>query len=256
MFIIYWILVLYAGLCIFAYFGSDKMIYPKPEFIGEVSSRIVKLERFNGEMISAIYLDNPRAKFVLLYSHGNADDLSSVEPLLKEYHTRGYAIMAYDYPGYGTSQGSPSEEGCYEAIDLVCEYLIKKKGRPSSEIVLYGRSLGGGPSIDLASRRKFAGLILEGTFTSTFRVMTKWRILPFDRFSNIDKIAEIESPILVIHGKQDEIVPFKHGVKLLTKAKSKKDFLWLETASHNNVLEVGGVEYWNKLDGFIKNLSG
>ena len=111
---------------------------------------------------------------------------------------------------------------------LKINYLTQQLRVPAKQIILYGRSVGGGPAIDLASRQKVGGLVVESSFVSAFWVLTRIPILPFDKFVNIDKIRKVRSPVLVIHGKADEVVHFWHGEQLFAAAKQPKLNFWVD----------------------------
>ncbi|MBP0000699.1 MAG: alpha/beta hydrolase [Cyanobacteria bacterium SID2] len=246
------LLFVYACLCLYAYFGSDRSIFIPPPANYRDSETIVKLPVRDGVEISAIYLPNPEADYTILYSHGNAEDLGLILPVLSQLHSFGFAVFAYDYQGYGTSDGKPSEYNAYLDINAAYRYLTQMLEIPPSQILLYGRSLGGGPSIDLASREAVAGLIVEGTFVTTFRVVTRVSIVPFDKFDNLAKISNVYSPFLAIHGKRDEVVPFWHGEKLFEAANEPKQQFWVEEAGHNDLQMVAGDRYEQALREFIK----
>lgn len=246
---------IYACLCIYAYFFTDRIIFlPQPSSY-EDSNRILKLITKDGAKISAVYLPNPQAKFTILYSHGNAEDLGDIQFVLEELRSLGFAVFSYDYRGYGTSQGKPTETTTYKDIDAAYNYLTQQLGINPKKIILYGRSVGGGPSVDLASRKPVGGLILENTFVSTFRVATQITIVPFDKFNNIAKIKKVRSPILIMYGKADRVIPFWHGEKLFATANEPKRVLVSETAGHNDFREVAGKKYDRALQEFTQLIS-
>ncbi len=249
------VIFIYACLCLWAYFFSDRTIFqPQPSSYQD-SSEILKITTADGVQISAAYLPNKSATYTILYSHGNAEDLLDLLPVRREVHDQGFAVFAYDYHGYGTSQGKPSESNAYLDIDAAYNYLTQKLDVPSQQIIVYGRSVGGGPSVDLASRKPIAGLILESAFTTAFRVRTLIPILPFDKFNNINKIRNVHCPVLVIHGKADNVVPFAHGQQLFATANEPKRCLWVDGAGHDNVVDVAGAQYVKILREFIQLLS-
>lgn len=249
------IIFIYACVGLYAYFFSDRMIFlPQPSTYQD-NNQILKLTTKDGVKISAVYLPNPQAKFTILYSHGNAEDLGEISPILAELRNLGFAVFAYDYRGYGTSEGNPSEKTAYKDIDAAYDYLTQKLGVSPEKIILYGRSVGGGPSVDLASRQPVGGLILENTFVSTFRVVTQITLFPFDKFNNIEKIKKVRSPVLVMYGKADTVIPFWHGEKLFAAANEPKMFLAIETAGHNNFRETGSKEYDRALQEFTQLVS-
>ncbi len=232
----------------------DSVIFPAPRSSYVDDGRMLKLESGPGVTVSALSVPCPKAKYAILYSHGNAEDIGQLQDVFALYVQHGYAVFAYDYRGYGTSQGKPSEEGCCRDIQAAYEYLTGTLKVPPERVILYGRSVGSGPAVWLASREKVAGLVVESGFKSTFRVVTNYGILPFDRFPNIDRMPELKCPVLFLHGTKDEVIPFSHGLSLYEAAKEPKSKLWVEGAGHNNLLYVAGDSYWQALDSFAKGL--
>jgi fermentation-respiration switch protein FrsA (DUF1100 family) len=170
---------------------------------------------------------------------------------LEAFRSKGFSMLAYDYRGYGTSGGRASEKNAYEDVEAVYEYLVGKLGCPSDRIIAMGRSLGGAVAMHLACREKLAGLILESSFVTAFRVVTRVPLIPFDKFRNVDKIKEVHCPILVIHGRDDRIVPFWHGEKLFKTANEPKLKFWVDGAGHNDLFPVAGTRYWDIIKEFI-----
>ncbi len=238
-----------------SYLIADRIIFhPRPISYRD-SDSIIKIKVTKAEKIAAIYLKNPTAKFTILYSHGNAEDLGRIAETLQQLTKHGFSVMAYDYRGYGLSNGQPSEANVYQDANATFNYLTDKLKIPKNRIILFGRSLGSGPAVDLASREAVAGLILESPFTSTVRVATKIKILPFDRFDNIAKIGQVKCPILIFHGTKDAIIPFSHGKQLYAEANNPKIFSPVKGAGHNNVASTAGTAYWQQIDLFIKQLN-
>ncbi|MBW4521337.1 MAG: alpha/beta hydrolase [Scytolyngbya sp. HA4215-MV1] len=249
------IVFIYVSLAIFAYFFSERLIFHPPKASYQDTSQILKLTTADKIQISAIHLPNPQATYTVLYSHGNGSDLGDVLPTLQTIQAIGFSVFAYEYRGYGTSQGNPSEQGTYRDIDAAYAYLTQHLRIPPDRILLYGWSVGGGPSVDLATRKPISGLILEGTFTSTFVVMTRIPLFPFDRFNNLSKIHQVRCPILIIHGTDDRVVPFSHSQVLLKAANEPKRFLWVQGAGHHDLIQVGGNAYAQTLKDFARLVS-
>lgn len=247
-------LFIYPGLLIFAYFFSDRLIFqPFPPSYRD-NAEIIKLTTSDGEKISAKFYENPNATHTILFSHGNAEDIGELEPFLKEFQRNNFAVFAYDYRGYGTSEGNPSEEKVYRDIDAAYDYLTIKLKIPPEKIIAYGRSLGGAVSIDLASRKKIGGLIAESTFVSAFRVMTKARLTPFDKFESIKKIKSVKCSVLFIHGQSDSLVLFRHAEQLFAEANEPKFSYWIDDANHNDVYLIAGKAYFQKIRDFADSL--
>jgi fermentation-respiration switch protein FrsA (DUF1100 family) len=226
--------LVYAGVCALAFLVADRMIFLPPPATYADDGGVIKLRTADGVTISAVHLANPSADLTLLYSHGNAEDLGVVRPLLARLAQIGFAVFAYDYRGYGTSEGRPSERGVYADAEAAYAHLTGALGTPPERIIAYGRSVGAGPAIDLAARRPVGGLVVESGFVSAFRVLTRVPLLPGDRFRNIDKIGRVRCPVLVMHGRADDIIPLSHGTALWEAAPEPKRFLWADRAGHND----------------------
>jgi fermentation-respiration switch protein FrsA (DUF1100 family) len=208
----------------------------------------------DGNDITVFYLPNPQAAYVVLFSYGNGEDLEADMDFLHELKMHGWAACGYDYPGYGLSTGHPSESGCVAAINAAYDYLTKEMHIPPERIVLYGRSLGSGPTVDLASRKPIGGLILEGAYLSIYRVVTHYRILPWDVFNNLAKISSIHVPLLSFHAQNDHVIPFWQGEKLYDAYNGPKTHFWVPGADHNTILNVAWDEYWKAVDQFQHSL--
>ncbi|CAD5169853.1 uncharacterized protein LOC135612162 isoform X1 [Musa acuminata AAA Group] len=191
-----------------------------------------------GNRVVATFWRHPLARFTLLYSHGNAADLGQMLDLFFELraHLR-VNIMSYDYSGYGASTGKPSEFNTYYDIEAVYDCLKKEYGIKQEDLILYGQSVGSGPTLHLAARlQKLRGVVLHSAILSGIRVLypvklTFW----FDIFKNIDKIRQVNCPVLVIHGTADDIVDWTHGKRLWELSKEKYDPLWIKGGGHCNL---------------------
>lgn len=249
-----WIIIFYLLIAVAFFFLADSVLFQPPYASYKDTTPIFKIPllKSNGH-ISAIYLANPQAKYTILFSHGNAEDLGTLLPFLKLFQQHGFAILAYDYQGYGTSDGKSSEKNTYQDIESAYHYLTKTLGLSSQNIIVYGRSIGSGPSIYLATQFPIRALILESPFVSAFRVQTALP-LPFDKYPNLKQITKISVPLLVIHGNNDNVVPLWHGKKIFSAAKGPKQAYWVEGANHNNILQTAQNRYWQTLDSFITKI--
>jgi abhydrolase domain-containing protein 17 len=200
--------------------------------------------------LAVLYLPNPAARFTLWYFHGNAEDLGDIEPVLTEFREAGFSVFAVEYPGYGHSAGRPSEAAIYAAVRKARDYLRTELKVPAERTILYGHSLGGGPAMQLAADEKVAGLALQSTFVTAFRVMTRWPLLPFDQFKNLGKLAHVSCPVLILHGTADEVIAFHHGEALFAAAREPKRSLWINSAGHNDLRGVAGKRFWDALSAF------
>nr|WP_310484023.1 alpha/beta fold hydrolase [Chamaesiphon sp. VAR_48_metabat_403] len=204
-------LFIYTCFALYIFIRSDDLIFlPQPASYQDTKD-ILKLPISNTENISAIYLPNSQSAYTLLYIHGNAEDLGDIRPILDRLQSWGFSVFAYDYRGYGTSNGKPSEANAYQDADIAYTYLTQQLKISPQQIIVYGHSIGGGSATELATKKPIAGLVLESTFTSAFRVIVPFPLLPFDKFSTLDKLPQIHSPILIMHGGADRVIPFQHG---------------------------------------------
>ncbi|PZD74682.1 Multifunctional-autoprocessing repeats-in-toxin [Acaryochloris thomasi RCC1774] len=243
-------LIIYALFAVGIYFFGDRLIFQPPPSSYQDTDEILKIAAEDGQQLSALHLKNPEAKYTILYSHGNASDLGTIRFALEDIKQAGFSVFAYDYRGYGTNSGTPSEKGVYRDIEAAYDYLVDELALSPSQIIVQGQSVGGGPSAYLAAQEPVAGLILESSFTKIFRVLLPFPILPFEKFPNIDRLAKVNCPVLIIHGQTDHIIAFKHGQELFEAAPNPKQFFWVPEAHHNNVQAVAGASYRQALQDF------
>lgn len=206
--------------------------------------------RVGDQEIAVLHLPNPAARHTLWFFHGNAEDLGDLEPFLRAIRDAGFAVFAFDYPGYGLSTGRPSEEALYEAARAARKHLRETLRVPAERTIIYGRSLGGGPAVQMAVEERPAGLVLQSAFVSAFRVLTRWRLLPFDQFENLPKMVRVKCPVLVMHGRLDEVIPLRQGEALFAAAPDPKRSLWIDRAMHNDFIDAAGRGYWDALREF------
>ncbi|CAN1725518.1 Alpha/beta hydrolase domain-containing protein 17B [Linum perenne] len=196
---------------------------------------ILKLPTRKGTEIVVMYIRHPMATSTLLYSHGNAADLGQMYELFIELsiHLR-VNLMGYDYSGYGQSSGKPSEQHTYADIEAAYKCLEESYGAKQQDIILYGQSVGSGPTLDLAARLPhLRAVVLHSPILSGLRVMypvkkSYW----FDIYKNIDKIQLVDCPVLLIHGTADEVVDWSHGKQLWELCKEKYEPLWVKGGNH------------------------
>ena len=188
-------------------------------------------------VIPALYFGNDDNETYVIYSHGNGEDIGECYSWLKFlYDNLKVNIIAYDYQGYGLHEGNPSENACYRDIKNVFDHLVNC-GVDEKNIILYGRSLGTGPTVELASKiYGLKGVILESPYTSIFSVVSAslaHTSCCVDPFRNKSKINMIKCPLLIIHGTNDEVIPYEHGQAL--QKKSMCNLVTLEGGGHNDL---------------------
>lgn len=158
---------------------------------------------------------------LVIFAHGNAELIDFWPPELLTFHELGAGLLLVEYPGYGRSEGSPSQESITRTFVAAYDRLAARPQVDASRIVLLGRSLGGGAVCALAEERPSAALILMSCFTSTRAFAPRYLAPPFlirDPFDNRATVAAYDRPVLVLHGKYDEVIPFRHGLELAEAA--------------------------------------
>ncbi|XP_050225139.1 uncharacterized protein LOC126674697 [Mercurialis annua] len=216
---------------------------------------VLRLPTRKGSEIVAVYVRYPMATSTLLYSHGNAADIGQMYELFIELsvHLR-VNLMGYDYSGYGQSTGKPSEHNTYSDIEAAYKCLEESYNTKQENIILYGQSVGSGPTLDLAARLpRLRAVVLHSPILSGLRVMypvkrTYW----FDIYKNIDKIPLVKCPVLIIHGTSDEVVDCSHGKQLWELCREKYEPLWVKGGNHCD-LELYP-EYLKHLKKFISTV--
>lgn len=177
---------------------------------------------------------------VLVWSHGNGGNVGGREDVLLALAARGLGVLAYDYRGYGRSEGSPDEAGVYLDAEAAWDLLAADGIRPQ-RIVCFGESLGGAVSIALATRRRCAAVIVVSTFTSLRDVARQHygalAALTGSQFDSAARVASLGVPILIAHGDQDEIVPYGLGERLFALAHEPKQFVRVPGRQHNDVFD-------------------
>lgn len=227
----------YAALLLIAWRFGDRLILPAPAstYRRGMFETLHTIRTTDGVELAAVHLPNDRARYTILYSHGNGEDLGNVLPVLEMIHALGFAVYAYDYRGYGASGGSANVEGVLLDVEAAYAHVTGPLGVSPDRLILWGRSVGGGPTVHLAAMHPAAAMVLEATFTSAFCVMTHRAILPFDRLCNLKLLADIRLPVLFIHGRRDRVVPFSHGPRLFAGAAEPKWHVWVDEAGHNDL---------------------
>lgn len=217
---------------------------PEREWIDKPDACIqdLTLQTADGAM-HAWYCPAEKPDAVMLLCHGNAGNLSIRGGGMLDYRRRFNAsIMVFDYPGYGLSEGRPTEDGCYAAADAAYDWLVREKGFKPEQIILYGESLGGGVAVELASRRTVSALILVNTFANLPEVAARqypWlpvTLLMRNRFDSEGKIGRCPAPIFLTHGTTDRLIPPDHSQRLLDQITAPRECLLREGKGHEDLL--------------------
>jgi fermentation-respiration switch protein FrsA (DUF1100 family) len=200
-----------------------------------------------------------RAPRTVLFLHGNAGNVSHRLDKLRILRELGVAVLIVDYRGYGLSEGRPSEAGLYRDARAAYDHLVGERGVAPADIVLYGESLGSAVATDLAGEAAIGGLVLEAAFTSAVDVgQAMFPFLPArglmrHRFETAGKIPRVRAPILVLHSRNDEYFPLRHGERLVAAAGPPARLVVLR-GGHNDAFLVSEPDYRRALADFLADL--
>lgn len=194
----------------------------------------------------------------ILYSHGNGEDAGQISAMLRAMARVCKAnVFGYDYTGYGLAApaGRPmTEESVYADAEAVYRLLVDELGVPPGNIVLYGRSMGSGPTMHLASRVQCKAVVLQSPMLSLVRTHCSCLVCcgtwDADMFANIDRVNEVKVPVYVIHGMKDRVVPFWHGKRLHELLPSSEEPTWIREGDHNN-MRMSSDAFFNLVKRFL-----
>lgn len=243
-------------------FFPDKRIEETPRDRG-LAYEEIDLKTTDGLSLNGWWIPGTGSPLTILWFHGNGGNISHRLNNIKLRHDLiGTNIFIFDYREYGRSEGRASEEGTYRDGDSAIQYLHSRGDIDPTKIVFLGESLGSAVAVEMATRHGCAALILESPFLS-IPEMAK-AIFPFlpigsflqTRYDTFSKIGQVRAPLLIVHGENDEIVPFQHGQRLFEAAREPKEFYSIKRARHNDLYMVGGQAYLETLNRFLGRVIG
>ena len=238
----------------FIYF-PEREITVTPAEIG-LSYEAVCFETADGVKLSGWFVPAERSRGVILFCHGNAGNISHRLESVQVFHRFGLGTFVFDYRGYGQSEGKPTEQGTYLDAEAAWRYLVQKQQVDPTEIIIFGRSLGGAIAAWLARDHPPKALIIESTFTSVRDIGAELypylpvRLLSRFDYNAMDYLRQVNCPVLIVHSRDDEIIPFSHGRRLFETANEPKEFLEI-TGTHNEGFMTSAKRYEDGLDSFI-----
>ncbi len=242
-------------------FQSHYVYYPErvlsvePGSIG-LQFESVSFKTADGVELFGWFIPSQSARGVLLFFHGNAGNISHRLESIQIFHQLGLDVFIFDYRGYGQSEGKPTEQGTYKDAEAAWQYLIEERQVSPNEITVFGRSLGSPVAAWLAQSHTPGALILESTFTSLGDIaVTLYPYLPVRlllrfEYNTAEYLGRVNCPVLIVHSRDDEIMPFGHGWRLFEMAKEPKRFLEI-TGTHNEGFITSGKRYEEGLNAFI-----
>lgn len=258
------VVMVYVGALIMGFLFQNRLIYFPMSEIEQTPADIglefeeVSLKAADGVKLGAWYV--PAAQKVgrtLILCHGNAGNISHRLDKLAIFHGLGVNVLIFDYRGYGQSRGRPNENGTYLDAQAAYDWVAKEKGVLPRDIIAYGESLGGSVAAHLASTNECGWLILDSAFTSAADVGRRhfpWlpvRWMLGDKYNTLAALGKVRCPVLVIHSRDDEIVPFDLGLELFRRAGEPKKFVEISGGHNEGFLEsedayVKGLRDWLK----------
>lgn len=229
----------------YIYFPSENWVQsPK-------SVQNIYLKSDNRTLINTWYVKAKANKPTILFCHGNAGNISYYQEVIDTFSSRGYGILLLDYRGYGKSHGTPSESGLYKDVNAALKFLKEKERIQSSNIVLWGWSLGGAVVAEAASHENFKAVILQSTFTNikdeaiyvfqhqaqnpSFKAITGFlfdNLIYYTKFDTKSKVSKIKSPLLIAHDMPDTVIPARMSYEL-SKLNPKAELFVSKEGSHN-----------------------
>jgi len=262
--------LVYLGLLVLLVVAQPYLVYHpirtmevRPDQFGMPSEQ-VSIRTSDGVKLSAWFIPTQGARGTVILCHGNSGNISYDIDTFGIFQRLGFNTLAFDYRGYGESEGSPSERGTYRDAEAAWNYLVNGRNIPASQILVMGRSLGGPIAAWLAKEHPPRALILESTFTSVadaaastglFRVFPV-RLLCRFGYRTAEYVREVKCPVLVIHSPEDELVRFELGRRLFDAANEPKEFLEI-SGTHNEGFITSGARYVDGLRAFLsKHVAG
>lgn len=260
--------VFFIGVCFYLFYSKIEnffVFFPQPHLDQKPEDLRLNYKDvyFNGEdgrKLHGWLFPLSRKSPLILFFHGNAGNISHRLDNIRHLLDQGLSVFIFDYSGYGRSAGKPSEKGLYRDGLAAYDYLAQEEQVPRGNIVLFGRSLGAAVAMEIALQREVRALIIESAFTSTkgmaktmFLFSLLAPVLP-PNYNNLNKIARITVPKLVIHGTADNVVPYSMGERLFAASKPPKFFYPIKGAGHNDTYFVDQRKYFQIISKFAKDL--
>jgi hypothetical protein len=240
-------IVVYALMTFIGYFFQKGLIYePSRKFLKDLKSEGIPYEGVyfktsDGVKLYGWFVPSPDGK-VVLFCHGNADNISYFTDSIKQFYDMGFGVLAFDWRGYGRSEGEPSEEGTYLDVLAAWQFLTEKKRIPPSNIIVLGRSLGGSPAAWLCSVRKPLAAVIESSFYSLKEIAAqRYPFFPVGiilryKYETGEYLKKAKCPVLIVHSRDDKVVPISHGKRLFEAAQRPKKFLEIKGTHRNGHL--------------------
>lgn len=261
-----WALFFYCIYCIFLFLMQRSILFPRSQIPtpledgpGVIITGLEKIwlkteyGKIEAWFLPPVHSPSGSPAPVVIFGHGNAELIDYWPVALKNFTRMGIGLLLVEYPGYGRSSGTPTEQSIRHTFVAAYDALVTRKTVDPSRIVLFGRSLGGGAVCTLTRERPSAALILMSTFTGVPSMALKFgmpKLLVRDPFNNLEAIKRYPGPVLIIHGQHDNIIPFSHAASLHKAAKDST--LIIYRTGHNDCPSDWN-KFWKDIELFLIN---
>lgn len=240
-----------------AFHPDNKNIISSRQLPGDVQEIFIETE--DKISIQSYYIPSGRSGKVIIYFHGNAGNIGHRLSDLMKLNSFGMNVLGVSYRGYGKSQGKPSEAGIYRDGDAAFNHVTRELGFAAKNVFILGRSIGTCVAIHVSRKKEIGGLILVAPLTSgadqaKASGLGLISFLAGDSFNNIGKIEDVLCPVLILHGSRDDIIPIAMGEAIFEKVRSKKKFVEIKGANHNNLSAGYSSAYWPPIAEFLNSL--
>jgi len=260
------ILAAYAGMGLVLFFSQSRLVFHpvkeieySPQELG-IEFEEVFFDAAPGVRLNGWYVPGSGSSLTVLFCHGNAGNIGHRLDSISFFHELGLSCFIFDYRGYGESTGKPTEQGTYLDAAAAYKWLTDERKTDPANVIIFGRSLGASVAAHLASRARACGLVLESGFTSYVdmgrRLYPYMPVRTFARFkySTMQYIKNVKVPVMIVHSREDEIVPFEFGLQLYEAANQPKKFVEI-SGSHNDGSVVSKQLYRDSWKQWLRRLA-
>jgi fermentation-respiration switch protein FrsA (DUF1100 family) len=254
---------IYIGYSVYYLAIQRKILYPVPPTPGwDVAVDFVGLEKIwlvtsFGEVetwFMPAQNDSMGPAPALIFFHGNGELIDFWPQTFTDVQQLGIGVLLVEYPGYGRSEGKPTEKSITEVALAAYDVLVQRGDIDPARVVVYGRSLGGGAAGVLVSQRQVAAMILQSTFTNTSRFARQFLLpgfLVIDKFNTLSAVEQYAGPVLVFHSEHDDLIPFAHAQQLVSAAENGR--LITMDCAHSDC-PPDYAQFWGQVEGFLQEI--
>jgi len=255
----------YAGLTLLLSMTQSNLVYHPRKSVDATPKQIglpfknITFPACDGTRLNGWWVPAADAKWIVLFCHGNTGNIGNRLEIINIIHRLGMSMFLFDYRGYGNSEGTPDEQGTYDDARAAFDWILKTQKCTPTDIIVFGRSLGGAVASHLASTVNPRALVLESSFTSITELGSRMhpflpvRLMARYSYPTLEHVRKVQCPVLVVHSPEDNLVPYEHGRRLFDAVTGPKTFLEI-TGGHNKGFLTTGERYVAGLGSFFDSL--